>query len=154
TEQLLAPLGMRSSTLTLDGLTAAPNRAVGYERSAAGAAKPAKLADLASVAPCGALNTTARDMGAWLVFLNSRGQAGKGPHIAPAAFARVFEAHQPTGPNSSYGLGFFLETRSGVLVANHGGYVPGYTAEVVHVPERALSFALLTNQDNFQLGPI
>jgi CubicO group peptidase (beta-lactamase class C family) len=154
TERLLTPLGMRSSTLTLEGLTAAPNRALGYERAGSCASKPAKPTNLTSIAPAGALNTTARDLGAWLVFLNSRGQTDNGPRIVPATFARLFEAHQPTGPNSSYGLGFFLETRSGVVIANHGGNVPGYSAEVVHVPERALGFAVLANQGSSQLGTI
>ena len=70
------------------------------------------------------------------------------PKIAPAVFARLFEPQQQVSHSSSYGLGFFLQTRSGVLLAEHGGNVPGYTAQVVHVPDRALSLALLTNQDS------
>jgi CubicO group peptidase (beta-lactamase class C family) len=154
TERLLAPLGMRSSTATFAGLTASANRAVGYDHTAAAAAKPAKLLNLDSIAPAGALNTTARDMGAWLIFLNSRGQSNNGPRIVPASFARIFEAQQAIGRDLAYGLGFFLETRSGVLIAHHGGNVHGYTAEVVHLPERALSFALLTNQDSSALGAV
>ena len=145
-ERLLAPLGMRSSTLTLAGLTAAANRAVGYGRSMVGPPKPSKPVDLASVAPCGAINSTARDMGAWLRFLNSGGRIDAASRIAPAAYARVFESHQQLGASSAYGLGFFLQTRSGVLLAEHGGNVFGYTAQVAHVPERGLSFALLTNR--------
>ena len=63
-ERLLAPLGMRSSTLTLAGLTASANHAVGYGRIPGGPPKRLKLVDVASVAPAGALNSTARDMGA------------------------------------------------------------------------------------------
>jgi CubicO group peptidase (beta-lactamase class C family) len=154
TERLLKPLGMASSTLTLAALTASPNRAIGYGLAAAGQPGPAKLADLASVAPAGALNSTARDMGAWLRFLNSRGRSGGEAKIGPAVFARLFEPQQQVSHSSSYGLGFFLQTRSGVLLAEHGGNVPGYTAQVVHVPDRALSLALLTNQDSSQLGAI
>jgi CubicO group peptidase (beta-lactamase class C family) len=153
-ERLLQPLGMQSSTLTLEGLTTSSNRAIGYADGATGGRKPVKPVDLASVAPAGALNSTARDLGAWLKFLNSRGEIDGARKIAPAAFARVFETHQQTGPSSSYGLGFFLHTRSGVLVAEHGGNVPGYTAQIAYVPERALSFALLTNQDNSRLAAI
>jgi CubicO group peptidase (beta-lactamase class C family) len=154
TQRLLEPIGMRSSTLTLQGLAASPNRAVGYSRSSTGASKEIKPIDLASVAPAGALNSTARDMGAWLTFLNARGRRNGTQMVAPPAFARLFEAHQPVGPRSSYGLGFFLQIRSGVLVAEHGGNVPGYTAQIVHVPDRALSFALLTNQDASQLAAV
>ena len=140
--------------MTLAALTANPNRAIGYGLATAGRPGPSKLVDLASVAPAGALNSTARDMGAWLRFLNSRGRIDGNAKIAPAAFARLFEPHQQVSHSSSYGLGFFLQTRSGMLLAEHGGNVPGYTAQVVHVPERALSFALLTNQDSSQLGAI
>ena len=93
-------------------------------------------------------------MGAWLRFLNSRGRIDGEAKIAPAVFARLFEPHQQVSHSSSYGLGFFLQTRSGVLLAEHGGNVPGYTAQVAHVPDRGLSFALLTNQDSSQLGAI
>ena len=105
-ERLLTPLGMRSSTVTLAGITGAANHAVGYERSTAGPPKPSKLIDLASVAPCGAINSTARDMGAWLRFLNSGGRIDTASRIAPAAYARVFEGHQQVSDSTSYGLGF------------------------------------------------
>jgi CubicO group peptidase (beta-lactamase class C family) len=154
TERLLKPLGMASSTLTLAALTASSNRATGFGLATTGQPGPAKLADLGSVAPAGALNSTARDMGAWLRFLNSRGRIGGDAKIAPAVFARLFEPQQQVSHSSSYGLGFFLQTRSGMLLAEHGGNVPGYTAQVAHVPDRGLSFALLTNQDSSQLGAI
>lgn len=150
-ERLLQPIGMGSSTLTLAALTASSNHATGYRHTGG---QPAKLVDLASVAPAGALNSNARDMGAWLRFLNSRGRINGEAKIAPAAFARLFERHQPVSNNIDYGLGFFLQNRSGVQVAEHGGNVPGYTAQVVYVPDRALSFALLTNQDGSALAPI
>ena len=91
-------------------------------------------------------------MGAWLKFLNSRGRIDGKSAIAPAVFARLFERHQAIGPGYDHGLGFFLNTKHGMLMAEHGGNVPGYTTRVVHLPERGLSFALLTNQDSSQLG--
>ena len=151
-ERLLKPLGMDASTLTLDGLTGAANRATGYKRSTTGAPEAVKPIDLASIAPGGSLNSTARDMGAWLKFLNSRGRIDGKSAIAPAVFARLFERHQAIGPGFDHGLGFFLNTKHGMLMAEHGGNVPGYTTQVVHLPERGLSFALLTNQDSSQLG--
>lgn len=150
-ERLLAPLGMKASTVTLAGLTAQGDRAVGYPNGKAEAAAALTPADLGSVAPAGAINSTAGDMGAWLRFLNAGGQSAA-LRIAPAVFARVFEAHQAIGDGSSYGLGFFLATRSGLLVASHGGNVPGFSAHVVHLPARGLSFALLTNQNESPLG--
>lgn len=149
-ERILKPLGMASSTLTLAELQASPNRATGYLAPAAGALQPAKPADTTAIAPAGAINSTARDMGAWIRFLNARGQA-EGLKIAPAAYARVFENHLKAG-QGTYGLGIVLETRSGVLLAEHGGNLPGFTAQVVHVPDRALSLALLTNQNESALA--
>lgn len=151
-ERLLKPLGMDASTLTLDGLTGAANRATGYKKSTTGAPAAVKPIDLASIAPGGSLNSTARDMGAWLKFLNARGRVDGKSVIAPAVFARLFERHQAIGPGFDHGLGFFLHTKPGMLIAEHGGNVPGYTTQVVHLPERGLSFALLTNQDMSLLG--
>lgn len=153
TERLLQPLGMKASTLTLAGLTGAANRATGYKKAAKGDPEGVKPIDLASIAPGGSLNSTARDMGAWLRFLNARGRIEGKTVIAPAVFARLFERHQAIGPGFDHGLGFFLHSKD-VLVAEHGGNVPGYTARVVHLPERGLSFALLTNQDSSALGDI
>jgi CubicO group peptidase (beta-lactamase class C family) len=152
TERLLAPLGMRSSTLTVEALTASPNSASGYVRTATGETRPAKRTDSAGIAPAGALNSTARDMGAWLLFLNSHGQLA--PRIQPAVYSRIFEPHQQISATIFYGLGFYLESALGLLISEHGGAWPGYAAQVYHVPERALSFALLTNQDNSELAVI
>ena len=154
TERLFKPIGMLSSTLTLAALTGSPNHAIGYGLPTTGRPTPAKLADLGSIAPAGALNSTARDMGAWLRFLNSRGRINGEAKVATAAYARLFEPHQQVSRSSSYGMGFFLQTRSGVLLAEHGGNVPGYTAQVAHAPDRGLSFALLTNQNSSKLGAI
>jgi CubicO group peptidase (beta-lactamase class C family) len=151
TERLLGPLGMKSSTLTLAGLMGAADRATGYKKAEKGTPEAVKPVDLASIAPGAALNSTARDMGAWLRFLNTRGRIAGKTVIAPAVFARLFERHQAIGPGHDHGLGFFLHSKD-VLVAEHGGNVPGYTARVVHLPGRGLSLALLTNQDSSQLG--
>ena len=144
TERLFQPLGMRSSTARLAEFLSSANRAVGYA-GATGAYTPAKPADLTAVAAAGSLNSTARDMGAWLRFLNARGRLDGALGISPAVYARVFEVHWRYDENNGYGLGFELQTRSGVLVASHGGNLPGYTAHVVHVAAPGLSFALLTN---------
>jgi CubicO group peptidase (beta-lactamase class C family) len=148
-ERVLAPLGMQASTLTRAALLASSNHAEGYA-GAASAVKPVKAADLSAVVAAGGLNSTARDLGAWLRFLNERGQSAN-LRIAPAAFARLFERHSADG---GYGLGFYLETRRGLLVAHHPGNVPGYTAEIALVPEKALAMALLTNQDNSALAAV
>lgn len=152
TERLLKPLGMGATTLTLDGLTGAANRAVGYAKATTGAPAAVKSIDLAPIAPGGSINSAGRDMGAWLKFLNARGRIEGKSAIAPAVFARLFERHQAIGPGLDHGLGFFLDAKHGTLVAEHGGNVPGYTSQVVHLPERGLSFALLTNQDTSPLG--
>jgi CubicO group peptidase (beta-lactamase class C family) len=152
TERFLTPLGMSSTTLTLDGLTGAANRALGYAKVATGAPTVVKPIDLAPIAPGGSINSTARDMGAWLRFLNTRGRIDGNSAIAPAVFARLFERHQKIAPGLDHGLGFFLHAKDGALLAEHGGNVPGFSAQVVLLPERGLSFALLTNQDMSGLG--
>lgn len=150
-ERMLKPLGMASSTLTLAAFAASANRVTGYMAPTAGVAKLAKPANPAAIAPAGAINSTARDMGNWLKFLNARGQTA-GLKVAPAAFARVFENQFEKG--SPYGLGIALETRSGVLLAEHAGNLPGFTAQVAYVPDRALSMALLTNQNESPLAAV
>ena len=152
TERLFKPLGMSSTTVTFAGLTKSPNRAVGFGFNPKAGVRPLRPVNLKSIAGAGAINSTARDMGLWLKFLHSGGRIDETNRIEPKAFARVFESHAQVSADTSYGLGFFLRNRSGVLVAEHGGNVPGYTSQVVHVPDRALSFALLTNQNSSRLG--
>jgi CubicO group peptidase (beta-lactamase class C family) len=154
TDRLLAPLGMSASTFSLAGLTGSPDHAVGYTRApATGQPEPIKPLNLASIAPAGALNSTARDMGAWLRFLNTGGRIKGEAKVAPTIFARLFEPHQVLGAGA-YGLGFFLERRADEQLAFHDGNVDGYTAMVGFVPARGLSFAVLTNQHFSQLGEI
>lgn len=154
-ERILQPLGMNATHFVHADFLASPLRAVGHSGLTAAERKPVEAADPSGIVPAGGMYSTARDVGAWLRFLNAGGQDAA-LRIAPAAYAQVFTGHQPTGGESAYGLGFEIRTRQGIVEAEHGGNLPGFTVQIVHVPARGpargLSLALLTNQDSSGLA--
>jgi hypothetical protein len=62
-------------------------------------------------------------------------------------FAPTDEASPP-----EYGLGLARLERSGVELWAHHGDITGFHAELVHVPERAVTIAALTNHQSLRPG--
>jgi CubicO group peptidase (beta-lactamase class C family) len=73
---LLDPLGMRESGMTLGAMEASNDFALGYEDSARTAVKPTRLYYNVAIAPAANINSTASDMGQWLRMLTSGGLIG------------------------------------------------------------------------------
>ncbi|MFE1174010.1 serine hydrolase domain-containing protein [Streptomyces sp. NPDC058773] len=64
--------------------------------------------------------------------------------LKPETAAAVRDA-LPVNEHLGYGLGWCLSSGDGPLVQSHGGGGPGVAAMTVALPERLLSFAVLTN---------
>ena len=132
------PLGLASVASAQDQGEGAP---VGYEVSGASFA-PAQAIDWSVPHASGALVATARDLLRWV-------RAWRGDAIASAELlAPAWEARDlPDGTRSGYGYGWKRCELEGRVAIQHGGWVPGFTAAVLHVPGDDLTAVCLTNAD-------
>jgi CubicO group peptidase (beta-lactamase class C family) len=134
--RILAPLGMKSTSITLD--------AAMKERLAQGhdtEMKPTANWDLPTLAGAGALRSTANDM---LTFLGAVMGLTKSPLAAP--MASMLAARRPMGePGHKIGLGWHIATAGDHEVVVHGGGTGGYRTFLGFDPKRRTGVVVLSN---------
>ena len=155
TEEVLAPLGLESSSFSL---AAAPAERVAHATmwSYDGREFPAPGFPL-GMAPAGSMVTSVRDLGRFLTLL----AGGELPGVLDAdALAGMWRVQFPADPGdpepSGFGLGFFVgtleapdaagETTSHRIV-RHGGAIYGYSTELAFLPEAGLGVVAVSNVD-------
>ncbi len=155
TEEVLAPLGLESSSFSL---AAAPAERVAHAAmwSYDGREFPAPDFPL-GMAPAGSMVTSVRDLGRFLTLL----AGGELPGVLDAdALAGMWRVQFPADPGdpepSGFGLGFFVgsleapdaagETTSHRIV-RHGGAIYGYSTELAFLPEAGLGVVAVSNVD-------
>jgi CubicO group peptidase (beta-lactamase class C family) len=144
--RLFQPLGMKASNLSVAATERSPDYALGYtydESTKETRRVPAR--DIPQAAAAGAINSNARDMAQWLRFLLNGGVVGGSRLVSEPAFAEMFKPQIKVAGNVSYGLGWFLRDWQGHKVAEHGGNIDGFNAQVALMPDQHLGFVMLTN---------
>jgi CubicO group peptidase (beta-lactamase class C family) len=165
-QRIFEPLGMvRSNTSTkafgTDANVAVPHARVGDS------AVTIPWHNIDNVAPAGSINSSAREMAAWVRFQLANGK-WRGQQLVSERNMREMHAPQtviPIEPWFSslspvnhqmvpgtnfflYGLGWFLQDYRGHKVVQHGGSIDGMRTLVGLLPEERLGLVVLTN-----LGP-
>lgn len=152
-ERLFGPLGMRSASLTLPGLTGSPSWAQPHVGGAH--PQPVPLSDAYYRVPAaGGVNSSVKDLALWM-----QAQMGLAPEVlSQAALDRVQTPRVATpGENgrmrrfserlrdSHYGLGWRTYSYAGHKVVGHRGGVKGYRSLVLFDPVRKTGVAALWN---------
>jgi CubicO group peptidase (beta-lactamase class C family) len=138
---VLAPLGMRSSGFRLEG-ELARRAATGYE----GERRAVVLHP--HMSPAAGLNTTAADMGRWMVALLDSGRiAGSADRLVSARTAalglgRQFGMH-PGMPGWTFGM--FEVDRGGVRGVGHSGGIRGFMSGMYLWPEQRTGLFISDN---------
>lgn len=91
---------------------------------------------------CGGILTTPRDIVAFAKALDS------GQLISADSLALMYQPGKPAGsrtPNATYGLGWFIETRDGMLRASHTGGSFGCRAHMVRYPNQRVTIAAFSD---------
>jgi CubicO group peptidase (beta-lactamase class C family) len=99
-----------------------------------------------SVAPAGAVWSTASDMARYLMLELGKGRMPDGEQIIAEEF--LLERRNKgvkIDQNSSYGLGLIVSDDAGLLVIHHGGNTLGFSSDLYFLPERDLGVVVLTN---------
>ncbi|WP_165799477.1 serine hydrolase domain-containing protein [Sphingomonas oleivorans] len=148
--RLFDPLGMKSASMTREGLIGAKSWAKPHQGRNVLEVKEAYY----RVPAAGGVNSSIRDLGLWM-----RAQMGEAPKVLPKSV--LWTIHLPriftTTPRSrmadydlamerpSYGLGWRDSVYQGHRLIGHRGAVSGYRSLILFDPERRSGVAMLWN---------
>jgi CubicO group peptidase (beta-lactamase class C family) len=155
TERVLTPLGMTHSSATGLGHPPTGTTTVQPHARIDGKVSPVSLVPRPPYG-AGGINSTGRDMAAWLQFLLGDGTWNGAKLLGPQVINATRQPQIVTPPIymypdavlSSYGLGWFLSDHHGHLIVQHGGNGEGWTALVFMQPDVKLGVAVLTNMNS------
>lgn len=126
--RILAPCGMRRSSLDLTFTLGLPNVTRLYVREGGRAMASANWFNPVCWAAAGALRSTAADLVRYFRMLAGGGVLDGAQAISPAVVAKVTQAYAPKGDGSSYGYGLTLADLEGHALVFHGGGHKGVAA--------------------------
>lgn len=147
-ERILTPLGMTSTTFTIEDMVKQPEFGVPYteRRDNTELYKIPYYSDAIGVAPAGAINSNIQDMSKWLIALMNGGKLGDKQVISKSVIKATLApaiALPNTGLevrgwgellNAAYGMGRWTTSYRGHLLAYHGGDLPGFHSQVSTMP--------------------
>ena len=160
--RIFDPLGMTHSTLNLEDNLQGPEPAVPYSEhrdSDELYRQPYYTAEVA-IAPAGAINSSVQDLSRWVIALLNGGRVG-GQQVIPEAVLRETMAPALAMPNSAletrgwgenlnqyYGMGRWVSSYRGHLLALHGGDLPGFHSQISIMPNDSIGVIVLVVGDH------
>lgn len=150
-ERILEPLGMTTTTWTIEGLDGNPNSASGHARVDGKVKKIAAGPFPYVFGPAGALNSNLNDMSRWV-----RLQLGKGSFegkrlISEENLMVTRTPHTLMGPTTFYCMGWLQVESHGQQLTWHNGGTPGHTTFVGLLPQEDLGIIVLSNLGGTQM---
>jgi CubicO group peptidase (beta-lactamase class C family) len=160
--RIFDPLGLTRSTLTIEDNLKGPEPAVPYSErrdSAVLYRQPYYTAEVA-IAPAGAINSNVQDLSRWVIALLNGGRVD-GKQVIPEAVLRETMAPALAMPNSAleargwgenlnqyYGMGRWVSSYRGHLLALHGGDLPGFHSQISIMPNDSIGVIVLVIGDH------
>jgi CubicO group peptidase (beta-lactamase class C family) len=150
--RLLEPLGMRRTNLSVDEMLADDDHAAAYTRRD-GVIVPVPQRPLPAMAPAGAINSSAADMGRWLLAQLAGGELDGATVMSLATAKRQLTPHMlmpgsgemPGLTEYAYGLGWAIGRYRGHKIAMHDGGIDGFMTHCLLLPDDGIGVAVLTN---------
>ena len=160
--RIFDPLGMSRSTLTIEDNLKGPEPAVPYSErrdSTELYKQPYYTAEVA-IAPAGAINSSVQDLSRWVIALLNGGTVD-GKQVIPNAVIRETMSPSLAMPNAAlesrgwgenlnqyYGMGRWISSYRGHLLALHGGDLPGFHSQVSIMPNDSIGVIVLVVGDH------
>jgi CubicO group peptidase (beta-lactamase class C family) len=151
-QRIFTPLGMGDSNFSVNDSQKSSDFAMPYQ-NAKGEVKSIPFHNIDSIAPAGAINSSADDMSRYLIFQLGKGSYGgkqllsanntgemQSPQMVEQSSDRYREILLPT-----YGLGLGVTTYRGHKLVSHGGAIDGFTAELALLPVDDAGVIVLAN---------
>lgn len=141
------PIGMRSATLSVETAQANPNHATPHDFTLFGEVVPTYYHADTGITPAGAVNANVLDLARFVLTEMNRGVAPNGTRVVSAEnLAETWRPQIKAYPDTSYGMGWFIETYEGVEMIWHDGDVLGFKSLLIFIPEAKVGMALVTNR--------
>jgi CubicO group peptidase (beta-lactamase class C family) len=145
-QSIFGPAGMTSTRLD-DVFAIIPHRARGYSVDKDGKLQNAIFVDISNKLPGSGINSTARDLGLFMVALYG------GKLVTPATWNQMITpAKMRDGKPTIYGYGWFvggpISTYHSLREVGHGGDVQGFASVLYAIPEKKFAVAVLANGEN------
>ncbi len=150
-EVLFKPLGMTRTTLRPTMAMTYP-LAIGHAAGESGRLAVVRpVADDSRLWPAGYAFSSANDLARFIRAVLNGGQLDGRQALRTGVSAQLLTPHVPIPTNvfknGAYGYGFFLQDDRGMRRAEHGGELPGYSAEIRMFPERRVAVIVLMNRE-------
>lgn len=157
-KSLFEPLGMTRTNFSLAEVTKDADHATGYRLDNKRELDDTEFVSAESMAPTGAINSTARDLARWLRMMLGGGELDGKRILQKSDVEAMMQPNMPIGPSlfpelgyRSYGMGLFVQNYRGYEVASHGGNMPGAATVVAMVPKERIGVVVLTNRSGARL---
>lgn len=151
-QRILLPLGMQSTNFSVLDSQKSADFAMPY-KNVKDEAKEIPFRVIDQVGPAGSINSSAEDMGQYLLFHLSKGKHGSTQILSENNAAQMQVPQMVAGGeirykevgHSSYGMGFAVGAYRGHKLIEHGGAIDGFTASFSFLPQDNLGVVVLTN---------
>ncbi len=161
-ERIFTPLGMTSSTFSIDDMVKQPEHGVPFteRRDSFELYEIPYYREAAGIGPAGAINSSLEDMSRWLAALMSEGRLD-GKQVLPAGVLKATLAPAIALANTqletrgygellnpAYGTGRWTASYRGHLIAYHGGDINGFHSQVSMLPTDGIGVVVLVIGDH------
>src|SRR5215217_2625104 len=154
-KRIFKPLGMNNSDTRIEDMQKSRDYSFGYDyNSTTKVTRRFPQRAIPAAAPAGAINSSARDMAQWLRLMLGNGVLNGKRLVSEKSFEELTRKQINIAGSIDYGLGWFLRQWGGHKVAEHGGNIDGFNAQVAFMPDEKLGFVLLTNVTASPIGAI
>ncbi|QEG31030.1 Penicillin-binding protein 4* [Gemmata obscuriglobus] len=157
--RIFAPLGMTSTSATWKEGRGRPNHATPHYYGLDKSVSAVGWDEIDHAGGAGCVNSSARDLAAWLRFQLAGGKFDGRRLLTERALKETHTPQMlllPEGPFAvylppkvtrfaGYGLGWFVHDYRGVTCVSHGGTLTGFRAQCMLVPEKKVGVMVLCN---------
>jgi CubicO group peptidase (beta-lactamase class C family) len=158
-KRIFTPLGMKNTSGTWKEGSSQPDHATPHYYGIDKSVNAVEWDKIDHAGGAGCINSSARDMAAWLKFQLAGGKFDGKQLLAERALRETHAPQmlvKPEGPFAvyfparstrftSYGLGWFVHDYRGVTCVSHGGTLTGFRAQCMLVPEKKLGVFVMCN---------
>ena len=152
-ERLFDPLGMTRTNFSVAQSQKDEDFAFPYRSNDDQEIERIPFRPIDLIGPAGSVNSSVAEMSHWLLFNLENGLVGERQLINPATLTDIHSPHMTTGQapdrveisQSTYGLGWFINTYRGHRRIGHGGGIDGFITSVMLFPDDDLGLVSFNN---------
>lgn len=151
--RLFEPLGMRRTNLSVARSQTDDDFAYPHQENDEHEIERIPFRNIDLVGPAGSVNSSVHEMSQWLLFNLNSGRVGDEQLISETAMTDIHSPQMTTGATrkrpeisqSTYGMGWAIDTYRGHRRVQHGGGIDGFRTSVMLFPDDDLGLVSFTN---------